>query len=128
MKIKACLALSLLILSGCNCKSPAIKVIEPVNAKTDPFLSCGQLKFAVAEAEYFLRAADRKEEKPEAYAGSPMCLLSIQFTTIQAQEAAKDRIDYLSTLMREKKCSSIKPVISPIKDKDQELIKLPVKK
>ncbi len=128
MKIKACLALSLLILSGCNCKNPAIKIIDPMNAKTDPFLSCGQLKFAVAEAEYFLRAADRKEEKLEAYAGSPICLLSTQFSTIQAQEAAKDRIDYLSTLMREKKCNSTKPVISPTKDKDPDLVKLPVKK
>jgi len=97
-----------------------------MNPKTDPFLSCSQLKFALAEAEYFLRTAERKEEKTEAYAGTPFCLLSTQFTIIQAQEAAKDRMDYLNTVMQQKKCSENKASAQKILEKD--LVKLPIEK
>lgn len=126
MKTKVLFTILVLVLSGCSCRNPAIKVIEPINSKTDPFLSCSQLKFALAEAEYFLRTAERKEEKTEAYAGTPFYLLSTQFTIIQAQEAAKDRIDYLNTIMQQKKCSENKPSTQKVIDKD--LVKLPIDK
>ena len=124
MKTKVLLTILILALGGCNCRNSAIKVIDPMNPKTDPFLSCSQLKFALAEAEYFLRTADRKEEKTEAYAGTPFCLLSTQFTIIQAQEAAKDRIDYLNTIMQQKKCTGNKSSGQKVIDKD--LVKLPI--
>lgn len=94
-----------LTLSGCLCSHPEIRSIEPMNPRQDRFLSCKQLKFALSEAQYFHRAATRKKENTEAYAGNPVCLLKTQFAIIKAQESAKDRIDYLNTIMSEKKCA-----------------------
>jgi hypothetical protein len=115
-----------LLLTGCNCRNQAIKIIDPMNPKTDAFLSCGQLKFAIAEAEYFLRAADRKVDNAEAYAGNPLCMIETQFSIIKAQEAAKDRLDYLRTVSEEKKCSAAKKIVEKSADKD--VVKLPVQK
>jgi hypothetical protein len=101
-------------------------VIEPINPKEDRYLNCSQLKFAHSEAEYFYRAAQRKVENTEAYSGNPLCLFKTQFTIIKAQEAARDRIDYLNTIMYEKGCfkdETTKPTI----EKDDN-VKLPVTK
>jgi hypothetical protein len=119
------LGLLALVLSGCGCKNSSIKIITPMNPKTDPFLSCGQLKFAIAEAEYFLRSADRKSDNLEAYAGNPICLFETQFSIIKAQEAARDRLDYLRTVSREKNCTATKNTVEKPTDKD--LVKLPTK-
>ncbi len=126
MKAKICLLLSLLVLSSCSCKNTAVKIVEPMNTKTDPFLSCSQLKFAIAEAEYLLRAAERKEPVTEAYAGSPLCLISTQFDIIKAEEAAKDRLDYLLTIQNEKRCLDTKVQANKVEDKTA--VKLPIEK
>ena len=115
-----------LLLAGCNCRNQAIKIIDPMNPKTDVFLSCGQLKFAIAEAEYFLRSADRKVDNAEAYAGNPLCMIETQFSIIKAQEAAKDRLDYLRTVSKEKNCYIAKKAVE--KSDDRNAVKLPIKK
>ena len=99
-------------------------MIQPTNPMQDRFLNCQQLKFALSEAEYHYRAATRKKDNAEAYAGNPTCFIKTQFNIIKAQEAARDRTDYLKTVMREKGCLGQKEV--KINEKDDTIANTPL--
>lgn len=94
----------LLAITGCNCKTERIDIIEE-NKSYDPKLSCLQIEYEWGEQKVRLESLNRKYQEFVAYSQAPWCIHNTAFTFIQAIEATNSRIDKLEYLYGFKNCA-----------------------
>jgi hypothetical protein len=94
---------AMVLLTGCGCKIEHVKQINPIQSR-DKLLSCQQIQNEINIAQYHVTANERKKDYAASYAGSPRCLVDALLKIDLAQNAAEERVQYLSTLANNKQC------------------------
>lgn len=96
--------MSIVTLSGCGCKTslmPEVNSAEPY----DQYLNCQQLVYAINEAEFGLKNVAERCARPHIFAKFVGCTAEVKRDAAKNEYILWDRIDYLKTLYKLKKCS-----------------------
>ncbi len=103
---KNCIALliSLFLFTGCSCKTsmmPDVQVAEPY----DQYLHCQQLVYSINEAEFGLKNVAERCASPHIFAKFIACTAEVKRNAAKNEYILWNRIDYLKTLYKLKKCN-----------------------
>ena len=100
------LVLLTLFLVGCNCKTSYMSTNYVVQ-ENDKNLNCEQILYAINESEFLLKNVYARCSRPHIFAKFLPCTAAVKLDAARNEYILWDRIDFLKSLYRLKKCSNI---------------------
>ncbi|MBA8667101.1 hypothetical protein H1Q59_04260 [Holosporaceae bacterium 'Namur'] len=99
-------AIVLLLLTGCSCKSSHMEEMKVVEI-TDEYKDCSDLLYSIKEAEHLVNYANKRYKFPQVFMSSPVCIPVVQIDSLKNKLILQDRLDYLNSLFEAKGCNSL---------------------
>ena len=106
-------AIVLLLLAGCSCKSSHMEEMKVVEI-TDEYKDCSGLLYSIKEAEHLVNYANKRYKFPQVFMSSPVCIPVVQVDSLKNKLILQDRLDYLNSLFEAKGCNL------PTKNKEEK--------
>jgi hypothetical protein len=94
-----------LTLTGCECKSADIKIIQAMH-KGDKYASCREIALRTHDAKFYVNQLDRRYNSFPGYIdNNPLCIPKFFSQNFKAEQAAADRVRYLTSLYTAMGCN-----------------------